>query len=58
MIALIVFIVLILGLSLGLWSMNSADDANADSLTNEDLNGIDSSTDLGDTLDNLEGPSP
>merc|ERR1739842_247687 len=44
MIALILFVVLILGLSLGLWSMNAAEDADADMSTNEDLNGgIDSS---------------
>merc|ERR1712228_626579 len=67
LIALLVFIVMVLGLSLGLWSMNAAQDSDADMPANEDLNadlnsdlnnGIDSASDLGETLGNMQNPAP
>merc|ERR1739842_61056 len=71
LIALLVFIVMILGLSLGLWSMNAAEDSDRDISTNEDLNadlnadlnsdlnnGIDSASDLGETLGHMQNPAP
>merc|ERR1739842_135207 len=55
LIALLVFIVMVLGLSLGLWSMNAAEDSDADLPENEDLNAdlnADLNSDLNSDLSN------